>query len=1546
MIKVNHGEYDWTIYRRYKHFRQLHDSLTFFLARYRMPLPSRDYHQRRATIINDIRVHKKRQKDRQQKTVRLPKRPEALVSEEKIGTRIKQLQEYLENLVTCKSYRNHPETLKFFEVSNLSFVHKLGIKAKEGLVEKCSGGRRINIQCCGCLQNVHFAGTWNKRWLVLKDNFILYIRPEDGHISDVLLMDSAFTVKHGLSNTGAHHAILIENLSRKLLIKCWTNRKAREWAEQIENVARKQAVDYIEKNRFGSFAPTRSETYARWFVDGRSYFEAVADALEKAKEEIYITDWWLSPEIYLKRPIVDGDHWRLDVILKRKAQAGVKVFVLLYKEIEAALSIKSIYSKQTLMALCSENIKVLRHPDHIPGKGVLLWAHHEKLVIIDQQIAFTGGLDLCYGRWDDEFHKLTDLGSISLMPRPATTGTDNNNAAQEFSSHTELSMISSDASVADNSIRPSFHEHHPSKFSPAKQDSYATNKNNTSSPKQCLSVSDQPSPQQPSDQTQRSSSGFLPAASQHQRQPVDAKVVVKVTNASQDEGSDVEAASIRSFRSNSSVSSTGRELQPQSINFKYNNSDSDTESTPFMKQPASLLSAVDVEGFSETELQEINQSMQPFRDFHNHYLQKSGSKNEIILSISQQSGSVDLNPLFDKEIICSPDATDIPDHFKMRATSHGKGHRHRNTDRSSPSPSPSTKVKNKDNRLSPKVKHEENRPHSESPTNKSAHLWRKRTKNHQDLHLIIPDKNNLKKTTSADNKQENGFRSLDESKSPKNGTRHLSLIPRHNKRNNVSSPDVVRYDSTATSVDIIMSDQVSPSTAPKVAPATAPTVTSRPFSFASTASAANTLRKLLHRRESHNNNNNDETDESGKANMARRRWKMIFNVTKFETMVRAPQEPERFDESLFYNQNIKHPSTRSRLVKSFKDGVDRLKRQGRRDSVEDINLKTDKNHLQIPAGKLHHTQSEQDILECGLQGSTKLWIGKDYVNFIHRDFVGLDQPFDDFINRSETPRMPWHDIGCVVYGKSARDLARHFIGRWNFTKLEKFKRNPNYPLLLPKTTSKFSIPGSIKGITFEVKTQVLRSSGGWSAGLGKVEDSIHKAYEHCIENARDYIYIENQFFISLVEGSTVSNCICNALYKRILRAYRSNSNFKVYVVMPLLPAFEGEFGTSTGVALQAVTHWNYSSICRGGYSLMEKLSKEVPDPNKYIVFCGLRTWDRLNNKLVTELVYVHSKLMIVDDDTVIIGSANINDRSLLGDRDSEIAVIFEDVHKVDVMVNGKQYKAGKFASSLRWTIFRLRVEFNVRVWLIGLELFGNTKQHIQNFTIIPQSSTHVRLVCRGSNCIDVHFRGNKTVAVKDGACSLFDTSKPIEGLQPTAGLKAFLAMFVDEGVTMGLGRRKTRKFQIPQSHDPTIQSPHTSLSRICFRLPTGVNPSPSTALMGTPSPGTLLTANSPGNPQLHVPSPGSFVPVPSPQSIVGLHMQSPAASFMSGIVDGGSPFPGTSLAMPSPGGVRGGWVGSPSVQDPSPMSQHAVHSPGHPCPSLATAHKDGDHKLG
>ena len=42
------------------------------------------------------------------------------------------------------------------------------------------------------------------------------------------------------------------------------------------------------------------------------------------------------------------------------------------------------------------------------------------------------------------------------------------------------------------------------------------------------------------------------------------------------------------------------------------------------------------------------------------------------------------------------------------------------------------------------------------------------------------------------------------------------------------------------------------------------------------------------------------------------------------------------------------------------------------------------------------------------------------------------------------------------------------------------------------------------------------------------------------------------------------------------------------------------------------------------------------------------------------MIYVHAKMMVVDDKVAIIGSANINDRSMQGHRDSEIAVIVRD----------------------------------------------------------------------------------------------------------------------------------------------------------------------------------------------------------------------------------------------------------------------------------------------
>ena len=58
---------------------------------------------------------------------------------------------------------------------------------------------------------------------------------------------------------------------------------------------------------------------------------------------------------------------------------------------------------------------------------VLYWAHHEKLCLIDGHLAFMGGLDMCYGRWDSNNHPIADAhpGNLDDIVFP---GQDFNNA--------------------------------------------------------------------------------------------------------------------------------------------------------------------------------------------------------------------------------------------------------------------------------------------------------------------------------------------------------------------------------------------------------------------------------------------------------------------------------------------------------------------------------------------------------------------------------------------------------------------------------------------------------------------------------------------------------------------------------------------------------------------------------------------------------------------------------------------------------------------------------------------------------------------------------------------------------------------------------------------------------------------------------------------------------------------------------------------------------------------------------------------------------------
>jgi phospholipase D1/2 len=76
--------------------------------------------------------------------------------------------------------------------------------------------------------------------------------------------------------------------------------------------------------------------------------------------------------------------------------AGVKIKIIMWKDL--MVGYKS-YEVQKHMASLHKNIKVLRHPPIYLNKNII-WSHHEKLLIIDQEKAFLGGIDLCLGRWD------------------------------------------------------------------------------------------------------------------------------------------------------------------------------------------------------------------------------------------------------------------------------------------------------------------------------------------------------------------------------------------------------------------------------------------------------------------------------------------------------------------------------------------------------------------------------------------------------------------------------------------------------------------------------------------------------------------------------------------------------------------------------------------------------------------------------------------------------------------------------------------------------------------------------------------------------------------------------------------------------------------------------------------------------------------------------------------------------------------------------------------------------------------------------------------
>ena len=367
-------EYNWTITRTYQEFMDLNTNLRRYLSEGLLPS--------------------------------LPSLPSDVDFKNSNGeVQLKALESYLQELSVLSEICANEVFLEFLEVSVLSFDGSAK-KRKEGYVNKRTGGRVGNDQrCFNCSK---YCKRLQRRWLIVRDNMVGYLSNHmRGSLHEVLMFKGKFEVLKGQQDTGYPDGIMIATNNRYFYFRAGSEHKMEEWYADIKK-AKEESEWKAEDHRYESSFPIRYGNRVRWFVDGIDYFNEVCENLLTAQREVFITDWWLSPELFLKRPSKRFPNSQVLEVLGQIADRGVAVFVHVYKEVSFALTLNSLHTKNTLQNR-NQNIKVIRHPHRsIVVGGEFLWSHHEKIVCIDQEIAFIGGLDLCYGRMDTSEHRLVD----------------------------------------------------------------------------------------------------------------------------------------------------------------------------------------------------------------------------------------------------------------------------------------------------------------------------------------------------------------------------------------------------------------------------------------------------------------------------------------------------------------------------------------------------------------------------------------------------------------------------------------------------------------------------------------------------------------------------------------------------------------------------------------------------------------------------------------------------------------------------------------------------------------------------------------------------------------------------------------------------------------------------------------------------------------------------------------------------------------------------------------------------------------------------------
>ena len=231
---------------------------------------------------------------------------------------------------------------------------------------------------------------------------------------------------------------------------------------------------------------------------------------------------------------------------------------------------------------------------------------------------------------------------------------------------------------------------------------------------------------------------------------------------------------------------------------------------------------------------------------------------------------------------------------------------------------------------------------------------------------------------------------------------------------------------------------------------------------------------------------------------------------------------------------------------------------------------------------------------------------------------------------------PTHDTGVTIEGPAVADIETAFKERWNDS-TRSFGLQPLLPPL-PTITVPVNNPVPVIGGTHSV--QVLSTYGITSRVFGyswsPIGDfTIWASYLNALRQASTYIYIEDQYFLPFDwppcftrRGTARDTDIIYQLGEAITRGV------KVLVVVP---------------SNAEDPYHRYQKFQRDqgvGY-LMMKAAAAGPGGDFVIASLTNGTSD----------IYVHSKLLIVDDEFVLIGSANVGQRSMTFDGELDVGIV-------------------------------------------------------------------------------------------------------------------------------------------------------------------------------------------------------------------------------------------------------------------------------------------------